>query len=744
MNEIATPPLPVTEELPVRVVAPADRLLAAFPLASVYISLCAVYIVEAWKRVTPWLFTDELEMTQLSRSIAATGRAARRGAAHSPDSIYTYLMAPIWLIHDVSTAYSYVKYFDVLVMTSVIFPTYFLARLVVGRRAALFAAAGAGAIPSVAYSSYIVEEILAYPYAALCFFLIVKALVVRRHGWTAAAVLATLFAPAVRGELVMLPVALVLVLVFVAGSSDRARSRRRSWSLGDWIGALTLAFGVIFLVSGIASHHVWEWQVVTRAYKHRMIVEGNWAAGSLAIGTGMIPLVAGLASLVRAPGEKPDRSLRMFRCAALGGLIAFGLYTTIKAAYLSTVFATRVEERNLIYIAPLLFVGTAVVLERRRVNLPALVAAAAYVAYLAGYAVYHAVGSPYEMGVRLYSDALGFALAQQANLHFYWTPSTVRVVLVLALACGLAALLAPRFLPGRARLAGAISAALAVAIVAWNLTGEIAAAAGTNEYANGQVPSVGQPFSWVDDVTGGRPTLYLGQGVSDQTPEWLLEFWNRSITGVSSLDGTIKGPGPAGGPNITANGTLYWSATPADLGRQYDYAVEDFPCVDFAGTSVADHAYRTGDTVKSWRLIQLTHPNRLLAECTGISPDGWTGPGESSYVRFGGGRGGWLRVVVSRRDWGGPTPPSPYHVLIGPLQINANQEPQLIHVTAEKDGIIASTKTQVVWLRAPEARFTARVVVDSKFVPCQVEPQQSSDCRVLGAEVSYRFFARRP
>ena len=35
----------------------------------------------------------------------------------------------------------------------------------------------------------------------------------------------------------------------------------------------------------------------------------------------------------------------------------FGLYTAVKAAYLSTVFGTRVAERNLIYLAPLLFVG---------------------------------------------------------------------------------------------------------------------------------------------------------------------------------------------------------------------------------------------------------------------------------------------------------------------------------------------------------------------------------------------------
>ena len=121
----------------------ADRALAAIPLASIYVWLCIVYCVEAWKHATPWLFTDELELTQLSRSIADTGHPARRGEPHSFHSLYVVLTAPVWLIHNVATAYAGVKYLDVFVMTSVIFPTYFLARMVVGRRAALFAATGA-------------------------------------------------------------------------------------------------------------------------------------------------------------------------------------------------------------------------------------------------------------------------------------------------------------------------------------------------------------------------------------------------------------------------------------------------------------------------------------------------------------------------------------------------------------------------------------------------------------------------
>ena len=44
--------------------------------------------------------------------------------------------------------------------------------------------------------------------------------------------------------------------------------------------------------------------------------------------------------------------------------------------------------------------------------------------------------------------------------------------------------------------------------------------------------------------TGRRIDVYLGQQMSDQNGEWLLEFWNRSLKAVWSLDGTAQGPGP--------------------------------------------------------------------------------------------------------------------------------------------------------------------------------------------------------
>src|SRR5581483_7353736 len=73
-----------------------DRLLAAVPVAGIVLLVLTFYGVEAWTRKTPWLFTDELEWTQISRAIASTGHAARRGEPVFFKSFYAYLIAPFW------------------------------------------------------------------------------------------------------------------------------------------------------------------------------------------------------------------------------------------------------------------------------------------------------------------------------------------------------------------------------------------------------------------------------------------------------------------------------------------------------------------------------------------------------------------------------------------------------------------------------------------------------------------------
>src|SRR5712691_2022999 len=520
----------------------ADRLLAAVPLLSIFLWLAIVYMIQAWAHKTPWLFGDELELTQLSRAIANTGHAARRGQPYPFTTLWTYVLAPAWLIDNLHSAYATVKYLTVIVMTATVFPAYGLARLFVGRRPALFVAAASAAIPAVAYSSMIVEEPFAYFWSTLALFLILPALTTPSRWWIGGALIASLVAPFVRGELAMIPPIFLLAGTFLLWQSEYVGRWRRSWSAWDWVGFATLLVGAAVVVSAVLGHFSLEWNYTTRLYKGRMLDLGLNAAGALTIGLGVLPVVAGLAVLWRTPGETARRQLRIFRSVLLAAIVCFGIYTAVKSTYVSITFGTYTYERNLIFLAPLLFTGTALWLERRRLHPVALALSSAFVLVLI-------LTTPYEMGFDLSYNAPGLAILQQANRYLQLDPTGAKIGLVALLGFSIALLLAPRFVRHGATW---LVVAVGVAVVGWNLTGEIAFASGSNRFSDRFADNIRTPFSWVDNVTRGAPTLYIGQQMADQNGEWLTEFWNRSIKAVRSLDGTAQGPGPVLTPDPRA------------------------------------------------------------------------------------------------------------------------------------------------------------------------------------------------
>jgi hypothetical protein len=474
-----------------------DRLLAAAPLLSVFLWLCIVYAVEAWAHSTPWLFTDELELAQLSRAIAETGHAARRGEPHSFDTLWTYITAPAWRIDDTATAYATVKYIGVLVMTAAAFPAYALARLLVHRYAALFVAAATAAIPALAYSSMYVEEPLAYPYSTLCLYLVARTLVQPTRWWIVATLVAATVAPFVRGELVVIWAVVVFAILFLAWRTELVRRWRTRWSARDWIGFIVLLLGVVLAVSAVLGKGSYEYLISTDHYKGRLFDLSLNASGALTIGLGVFPVVAGLASLWPGRREQPSRALTAFRSVLAGAIISFGVYTAVKATYVSTSFGTYTYERNLIYLAPLLFVGTALWLQWRNFNPIAVGAAAAFVLYLL-------LTTPYENTQDISYNAPGLAILQQANRYFRLDLTGAKIGLIALLGLSVVVLLAPRYL--RAGLSW-LAIGVAVAVIAWNLTGELSFASASNRASDRFVDNIRRPFTWLDDATANRPAL---------------------------------------------------------------------------------------------------------------------------------------------------------------------------------------------------------------------------------------------
>src|SRR5207253_658956 len=185
----------------------------------------------------------------------------------------------------------------------------------------------------------------------------------------------------------------------------------------------------------------------------------------------------------------------------VASMLLFGVYAGVKGGYNQYSFATRVWERNMIYVAPLLFAATALWLDRRRVHVAAATAGSVV-------ALYFVLRTPYLFGVRFSSDTPGVSILGQANRTFAWNADDAKIALLVLWALATAALLAPTLLRTPRRLSEAIAVVAAVVVFAWNLTGEIAASSASNSISRTFIANIRTPTNWLEQHTRGAHTLY--------------------------------------------------------------------------------------------------------------------------------------------------------------------------------------------------------------------------------------------
>ena len=347
----------------------------------------------------------------------------------------------------------------------------------------------------------------------------------------------------------------------------------------------------------------------------------------------------------------------MFRCVTLAGIIGVGIYTGMKAAYLSTRLrdARRGAQPHLRRAAALHRHG-----DRARAAPRQLVRARGRDGVRLLSRRRHAVpdGRPALLGrTRPLDPPAGEPLplldADRRRSGCCSACSRAASSLVVALA----------LLRGRARLAGVLAAVLAVGIVAWNLTGEIAPPpARTRSAATPRRRcAIRSPGSTTSPTSSRRSTS--AKGGATRTRSGCSSSGTARSSPSSSLDGTVGGPGPAGAPNITRGRDALLdirsraSRAPVRL-RGRGLSVRRLRR-HVRGTALLPRRRRD----KVWHLVQLTHPNRLRAECSGIYPDGWSGRptarttasptartagcASSSHARTGAGRPGRARSASS-------------------------------------------------------------------------------------------------
>ncbi|MBV8080339.1 MAG: glycosyltransferase family 39 protein [Actinobacteria bacterium] len=676
----------------------ADRLLNTIPLVGLGLLVLSFYFVEAWTRKTPWLFTDEIEWTQISRAIAATGHAARRGQPVAFKSLYAFLIAPFWWIHSTHAAYTAIKFANAVMMSLAAIPTYFLGRMLVSRRGALVAAVLSVAIPGMSYAQTIIPESLAYTWFALTAWLSVRALATRRRRDVVLAVVVSLVAVRVRLELEVVLGALAIAAGGLWVTGPRGRRMRQSWTRGDTIGAVVLFVGALFLFNRVILQRSYEWHQATEYWKSRMVDLGLNAGSALAIGLGLIPVVAGFVAL-RLPERRGQPVYRAFAAYLATSLLVFSFYTAGKAAYVSTVFATLVEERNLIYLSPLLLVATVLVFESRRVDWRVVAAAAAFVLFIV-------LTKPFQLSYP-YFEAPGYSILAVLTRHFSWTIFDLHALLVLALAVGLLAL---AFRDQRVvRTAGV------ALLLCWLLTGEIGAAAGDSSesrFFRSYLPPV---WNGIDLMTHGQGVTFLGNQLKDPNGILLAEFWNRSLHHMASFDNTAPGPGPTIGPSLVdVDGTLsYWTG---------DHYVLAGPGIVMQGRVVGDWG--------GLQLYRIKGPWKLRQEVEGVYADGWGGA-VSSFTYYE--RGGPGTLLVDLRRTPSSAPPGNVTIHVGTVRLNSHGNPAIGHLEVSRKTVIDDGGEVKVRIHVAHTPLRALIQVTPTFQP------SSTDTRQLGAQESFTF-----
>jgi hypothetical protein len=693
------------------------RFLSAVPLLAIYFGLAALYAWQASRRPMPTIFTDEIELTQLARSIAETGEPARRGDPYGLATLVAYALAPAWWLGTTTASWAATKLILVLAMTATVFPAYGLARMVVPKWYALAAAGAAVAVPALAYSPIVVEEPFAYPLSTLALWLIAR--VVERPGWgrVAAALAACVAATLARTQLSVLVAVLVLGLLWCAWDSVRVQRWRAEWSTWDWVGAVTIVLGFVLAFSAVMSNYSTSWRNTTFLYKDRIFEHATWAVGALAIGIGILPLVIGVAALVRPKDEPRDPATRAFVVTSIAALAAFIWYAGIKGAYLSTVFATYVYERNVIYLGPILLTAMALALARGVGRTWVLAIAGAVTLYVVN-AVPIVLQYPYY-------EAHGLALLAFANRELGWSEGDIdRAVLVLSLTAVAVAIVLRSVNRGSTTFA-AIAGVVSVAVVGWSLTTQVYAAEGERMLSEQIADYIPQPYDWVDRATGGEDVVVLGQQITDPTGIWVTELFNRDVRKMWSLDGTAPGPGAILTPDLDrTDGSL----TPNPESK-YVLALNG---VELQAPVVA----RRNDAT----LYRIDGgPIKLASAVTGVYSDGWMSD-ESSYTRYAvsADEPGFAVVKLTRIGWC-PSPDlrqvAKATVRIGPVGIGPDKQPRIERVTDTQTFEVRDCNANGTTLSPPKEPWRMEITVSPTFVPIEIDPRRS-DRRELGAVVS--------
>jgi hypothetical protein len=345
---------------------PAVALVALFGLS---------WLAWAWigaKHSFPNLFPDEMFYAKLSQSFAAGHGLTWRGNSFGLPPLWPLVLSVFWHFGTRPEAWHAIKIFDAALISTVVFPTWFMARRVVGSRTALIAAAFAVVGTWMAITAWIVTENLVYPVATASLAAMLVALQTTRMRWIFIALGFAAVACLARTQMLALPVVLsvALVLDVVRQPSGARRERLDAWPRALWI---VLIGGVVLLLGAfIVMPHLTNYDVVASpASVGKVISTTAKHATSAIVVAGVIPVIALFGMAVDKRNWRDERVGPLLALTFAAIVVLFPLLGRFEAW---ATFGAPVERYSM-YLMPLL--GTALVVAPRRLRVRTAVIGAA-------------------------------------------------------------------------------------------------------------------------------------------------------------------------------------------------------------------------------------------------------------------------------------------------------------------------------------------------------------------------------
>jgi hypothetical protein len=477
----------------------------------------------------PWIAPDEQLYGLLGRSLVSGDGLTLLGQPVAYYSLlYPLLVGLPFVWANLEDGVRAVQFMQALLMSLTAVPVFLWARPLAGRRWAIGAAALTVLIPGLAYSGLLMSEALYYLVATVAVWALAVCLATPTRGhqlWLLAAV-GVAFATRLQAVGLAGTIVVALGLLAVAERS-LAPFRRLALTLAIlgvggavWVAVRVHAGGIGQLLGAYAP--------LTEAGKYSVgdIAQSLvWETGAVALVTVAVPLVGlGILAWETLRGAEPEPAARALVASAL----SYAVVTLILVGAFASRFVEHVTERQLLSVAPPVFVAFAVWLHRGAPRpQPATSVVAFVVAAAALLLPLDRVTTP-----AAYADSPSVIPLELLSHHLHKSSLEGLYAGVLALL-----LLAAVLLPRRAMPAVALVVAFALG------AGSVIASREIRDRSQVERARTfsGVPVDWVD-AAGEQDVGLLVTGQRLWPSTWELLFWNDSIRTVVRLRGA-ESPG---------------------------------------------------------------------------------------------------------------------------------------------------------------------------------------------------------